>query len=175
MSARTGWVTLVRGNLWKIKCGGAECSANYPLSLFRIPPPKNSAFPWIAKLLFAHIVQQMCNRCITASGILGSFPSILFVVHLPKNRVVTVAEYGKLSRGNLRKIKCGTFRKLPIIAFPHSAAEKFRISTDHKTAVCSHCTTDVQPMHSSIRHPGVLSFHTLCGPFAKEQGSYYFD
>jgi len=23
---------------------------------------------------------------------------------------------------------CGTFRKLPLIAFPHSAAEKFRIS-----------------------------------------------
>jgi len=33
------------------------------------------------------------------------------------------AECGKLSRGNLRKIKYGTFHKLPIIAFPHSAAE----------------------------------------------------
>ena len=39
-----------------------------------------------------------------------------------------IAECGKLSRGNLRKIKCGTFRKVPLIAFPHSAAEKFRIS-----------------------------------------------
>jgi len=38
------------------------------------------------------------------------------------------AECGKLSRGNLRKIKCGTFRKVHLIAFPHSAAEKFRIS-----------------------------------------------
>jgi len=39
-----------------------------------------------------------------------------------------ITECGKLSRGNLRKIKCGTFRKVPLIAFPHSAAEKFRIS-----------------------------------------------
>ena len=38
-----------------------------------------------------------------------------------------IAECGKLSRGNLRKIKCGTFRKVPLIAFPHSAAEKFGI------------------------------------------------
>jgi len=38
------------------------------------------------------------------------------------------AECGKLSRGNLQKINCGTFRKVPLIAFPHSAAEKFRIS-----------------------------------------------
>ena len=47
----------------------AERSANYPLSLFRIPQPKNSAFPWIAKLPFGCIAQQMCNRCIPASGI----------------------------------------------------------------------------------------------------------
>ena len=40
-----------------------------------------------------------------------------------------IAECATLSRGNLQKIKCGTFRKLPLIAFPHSAAEKFRIST----------------------------------------------
>jgi len=37
------------------------------------------------------------------------------------------ADCGKLSRGNLQKIKCGTFRKVPLIAFPHSAAKKFRI------------------------------------------------
>jgi len=43
--------------------------------------------------------------------------------------------------------------KLPLIAFPHSAAEKFRISVDCKTAIRSHCTTDVQPMHSSVRRP----------------------
>ena len=36
------------------------------------------------------------------------------------------AEYRmrKLLGGNLRKIKCGTFRKLPLVAFPHSATEK---------------------------------------------------
>jgi len=33
----------------------AEYSANYPLSLFRIPQPKNSAFLRIAKLPFARI------------------------------------------------------------------------------------------------------------------------
>jgi len=61
-----------------------------------------------------------------------------------------IAECGKLSTGNLRTIKCGTFRKLPHVAFPHSAAEKFRISADRKTTVRSHCTTDVQPMHPVI-------------------------
>jgi len=42
-------------------CGksGAERSANYPLSLFRIPQPKNSAFLWIAKLPFARVVQHV--------------------------------------------------------------------------------------------------------------------
>jgi len=42
-------------------CGksSVECSANYPLSLFRILQLKNSAFPWIAKLPFARIVQLM--------------------------------------------------------------------------------------------------------------------
>jgi len=34
-------------------------------------------------------------------------------------------ECRKLSRGNLQKIKCETFRKLPLIAFLHSAAEKW--------------------------------------------------
>ena len=52
-------------------CGksSAERSANYPLSLFCIPQPKNSAFPRIAKLPFACIAQQMCNRCIAVSGV----------------------------------------------------------------------------------------------------------
>jgi len=77
----------------------------------------------------------------------------------------------KVVRGNLRKIKCRTFRKLPRIAFPHSAAEKFRISADCKTAVRSRCTTDVQPMHSSVRRPAVLSSRRpiLCSPFAKNR------
>jgi len=39
-----------------------------PLLLFRIPQPKNSAFPRIAKLPFARIAQQMCNRCIPSRG-----------------------------------------------------------------------------------------------------------
>jgi len=61
-----------------------------------------------------------------------------------------------------------------LIAFPHSANEKFRSSADHhKTTVRSHCTTDVQPMHRSIRHPAVPSFCILCGPFATEQGSSF--
>jgi len=44
----------------------------------------------------------------------------------------------------------------PIVTFPHSAAEKFRISADCKTAVCSRCTSDVQPMHSSVQRPKKL-------------------
>ena len=53
-------------------CGksSAERSANYPLSFFRIPQPKNCAFPRIAKLPFARIAQQMCNRCIPSRGAL---------------------------------------------------------------------------------------------------------
>jgi len=62
------------------------------------------------------------------------------------------ADCGKLSRGNLRKIKCGTFRKLPLLAFPQSAAKKIRISADRKTTVRSHSTTDVQPMHTRQEH-----------------------
>jgi len=86
-----------------------------------------------------------------------------------------IAECGKLSRGNLQKIKCGKFCKLLLIAFPHSTAEKFCISADCKTTVRSRCTTDVQPMHSSVRHPAVLSFRRplLSGPFAKQQGSCF--
>jgi len=40
-----------------IICGksSAERSANYPLLLFRIPQPENSAFPRIAKLAFARM------------------------------------------------------------------------------------------------------------------------
>jgi len=51
-------------------CGksSVERSANYPLLLFRIPQPKNCAFPRIAKLPFARIAQQMCNRCIPSRG-----------------------------------------------------------------------------------------------------------
>jgi len=68
----------------------AERSANYPLSFFRIPLLKNSTFPRIAKLLFARIVPLMCSPSIatSASSILRCLPSIFFVVHLPKNRVV---------------------------------------------------------------------------------------
>jgi len=85
-------------------------------------------------------------------------------------------EVGELSRGNLQKIKCGMFCKLPLIAFPHSAAEKFRISADCKTAVRSHCTTDVQPMHSSVRRPAVPSFRILVDPSVSSrfQVSHHF-
>jgi len=39
-----------------------------------------------------------------------------------------IAECGKLSRGNLQKIKCGTFFKVPLIGFSAFRAKKFRIS-----------------------------------------------
>jgi len=64
----------------------AERSANYPLSLFRIPQPKNSAFTQITILPFARIGQRICNRCIAAFGIPWSLASVFFfVVRLPKN------------------------------------------------------------------------------------------
>jgi len=83
--------------------------------------------------------------------------------------ILQKAECAKLSRGNLQKIKSGTFRKLPPIAFSYSAAEKFHISVDRKTTIRSHCTRDVQPMHSSVWRPAVPSFHILCGSFVKER------
>ena len=68
-------------------CGksSAERSANYPLLH---STAEKSAFPLIAKQPFPHIVQQMCNRCIAASGVPRSLPSVFFVVRLPKNRVL---------------------------------------------------------------------------------------
>jgi len=47
-----------------------------------------------------------------------------------------------------RKSSAERSANYPLVAFPHSAAEKFRISADRKTTVRSHCTTDVQPMHT---------------------------
>ena len=64
-------------------------------------------------------------------------------------------------------------RHVPQITHYRFSAFCSRKTMDHKTAVCSHCATDVQLMHSSVRHPGVLSFGVLCGPFAKEQGSCF--
>jgi len=61
---------------------------NYPLSLFRIPQLKNSAFPWIAKLPFARIVQLMCSQSIATSGVPRCLPFVFFWSVLPKNRVV---------------------------------------------------------------------------------------
>jgi len=83
----------------------AERSANYPLSLFRILQPKNSAFPRIAKLPFARIAQQMCNRCEPASGIPGSLPSVFIVVHLPKNRVVFFLQF-RLTYSSTFQVSC---------------------------------------------------------------------
>jgi len=100
-------------------CGksSAKRSANYLLSLFRIPQPKNYAFPQITKLPFARIVQQGPNLCRTFDELMSDIGPVLrlFVNRAP----------------------------------------------------------DVQPMHSSIRRSGFISFRILCGPFAKEQGSCF--
>jgi len=63
--------------------------------------------------------------------------------------------------------------QIALIAFLHSAAKKFCTFVDRKTTVRSHCATDVQLMHYSIRRPTVPSFRILCGPFVKEQGSIF--
>jgi len=94
---------------------GAEHSANYPLLLFRIPQPKNSAFPRIAKLPFARVVQQMCNWCIAASGVPRSFPSVFIVVHLPKKRVV-VLQF-RLTSKSLPHFKCHVISLVDVIGF----------------------------------------------------------
>jgi len=66
--------------------------------------------------------------------------------------------------------RCANYQ-LSLFCIPQP--KKFCISADHKTTVRSRCTTDVQPMHSSVRRPGVLSFRILCCLFAKEQGSCF--
>jgi len=59
---------------------------------------------------------------------------------------------------------------------PHSTGEKFRSSVDRcKTTVRSHCTTDVQPMRRSVGRPALSSFCILYGPFATEQGSFFYN
>jgi len=94
---------------------GAERSANYPLLLFRIPQPKNSAFLQIAKLPFTRIVQQMCNQCIAASGVPRSFPSVFFVVRLKKNRVV-VLQF-RLTSKSLLHFKCHVISLVDVSGF----------------------------------------------------------
>ena len=102
-------------------CGkpSAERSANYTLSLaafFRIPQPKNSAFPRITILPFARIVQQMCNRCIAASGVPRSYPYMFFVVHLPKHRVVFFYNFDLTSK-SLPHSKCHVISLVDAIGF----------------------------------------------------------
>jgi len=52
------WGMRIAESCQGVICGksSAEGSANYPLSLFRIPQVKNSAFSLIAKLPFTHTV-----------------------------------------------------------------------------------------------------------------------
>ena len=80
-------------------CGKSseERSANYPLSAFPHSAAEKFSIFADRKTVFARIVQQMCNRCIAECGIPGSFPSILFVVHLPKNMLVTILTNFKAS------------------------------------------------------------------------------
>jgi len=115
-------------------CGksSAERCANYPLSLFCIPQPKNSAFPRLTKLPFARVVQQMCNRCIAASSVLGSFPSVFFVVCLPKNRVV-VLQF-RLTSKSLPHSKCHVISLVDVIGF--NSYNRCISRTDNRTKQC---------------------------------------
>ena len=76
------------------------------------------------------------------------------------------AECGKLSRGNLRKISCGTFCKLPLIASPHSAAEKnphFRGLQNYRSlALYNRCETDAQQHQASRGHFLPYSLWSIC-------------
>ena len=68
----------------------------------------------------------------------------------------------KLSRGNLQKIKCRTFRKLPVIAFLHSAVEKFRISVDRTKLPFAHSRTLQQICNWCIAPQSILrSLHSV--------------
>jgi len=125
---------LSRGDLRKIKRGTFR---ELPIIVFRIPQPKNSAFPRITKLPFAHIVQQMCNRCIAASGIPGSFPSIFLVVRLPKNIMLeawnktsdlsSAAFFGRGAGPHLTQ--CGQGGGLPACRFSSWSIQRFGHNT----------------------------------------------
>jgi len=115
----------------------AEHSANYPLLLFRIPQMKNSAFPRIAKLPFAHTVQQMCNRCIPASGVPWSLPSVLFVLHLQK--------YGsflqfQLTSQSLPHSKCHVILLVDVIGF--NLYNRCKSHTNNRTKLIMFNTCD---------------------------------
>ena len=63
-----------------------------------------------------------------------------------------IAECGKLSRGNLRKIKCGTFRKLPrrFSAFRSLKILHFRGSQNYRSLALHHrCATDAYQRQAS--------------------------
>ena len=70
-----------------------------------------------------------------------------------------IAECGKLSRGNLRKIKCGTFRKLSPCCFSAFRSRKiphFRGSQNYRSlALHNRCATDAyqrQPSRSLLKN-----------------------
>jgi len=97
-------------------CGksSAERSSNYRIWLFGIPQPKNSAFLRLAKLPFAHIVQQMCSRCTKASGFPQFLASVVFVVRLPKNSIFFTV---RLSSKSLLHSKCHIISLIDVIGF----------------------------------------------------------
>ena len=113
----------------------AERSGNYPSSLFCILQPKNSAFPRIAKLPFTCIVQHMCNRCIAASGVPRSLPSVFFVVRLPKNRIVFLQF--RLTSKSLPHSKCHVISLIDVIGF--NLYNQCDSRTDNRTKPCLIC------------------------------------
>jgi len=65
----------------------------------------------------------LTHASIVREGMLASVKSVKYLNEMN-------AECGNLLTGNLRKIKFGTFRKLPVVNIPHSAPAKFRISAN---------------------------------------------
>ena len=110
----------------------------------------------------ACLLRQRRGQCVLFTNILGA-------------RVICGMRIAESCQGVIcgkSSAKCSANYPLSLFRIPQ--VKKFHISADRrKTTVCSHCTTDVQPMHRSARRPAVPSFCILCGPFATEQCSFF--
>ena len=121
-----------RGNLRKIKCGTFR-----KLPLIAFPQPKHSAFPQIAKLMFARIVQQMCNQ---------SLLSVFFLlVCLPKNMVVFLQF--RLTSKSLPHSKCHAISLIDVIGFNLYNRCDSRMDDHTKLIMFNSCDTGQNHCH----------------------------
>jgi len=86
----------------------------------------------------------MCNQCIAASGVPGSFPSVIFfVVCLPKNRVV-VLQF-RLTPKSLPHFNCHVISLVGVIGF--NLYNRCDSRTDNRTKPIMFNSCDTERYH----------------------------